>query len=167
MRLGLVLVLGLGAIGCGNSNAQTHETRGVCGGMTRLCGMEPENRAECSELESELRNTAGKSYPQIAACGTSARTCGELFGCIMQVSVDGVYAMRSLATEPALPGECKRLSILCSPRDARDVGEDCIRMIDNLRLDARNRAKLGTCIDASINCYAAENCIDDLWMELK
>ena len=39
-------------------------------------------------------------------------------------------------------------------------------MVENLRLDPDNRAKLARCIDGARNCFAADNCIDDLWLEL-
>jgi hypothetical protein len=174
MRSGFALIVGA-IVGCGGGAEQPP----LCKAMARVCGMERDRAAECREVDAELRSDAPELYPEIVTCAQQAASCGDVFGCILGKAIDREVANerptrkrlrrfeRALQPPtPALPEQCAHITEVCSARDVDSVGGRCVRMVENLRHDPANRKRLRACIDATINCYAADNCIDEMWHDL-
>lgn len=169
------------AAGCGSSTPTASQ---ACERFAQLCHA-TDTVAECRRDLTDLRGEMdGGAYDKMLSCAGSAGTCGEWLGCLLGgVGEADPHAKRQLdglgkglhrrprddiaprARDGELPPECVRFDELCDP-DETLVRKACTKMVRNIRSDPASLGKLAACFAGAKNCYALDNCVDDLWLEL-
>jgi len=151
------------------------------------CRKELDQIGPVDEMDAAQR----KTFDRFLDCALEATTCGEVAGCALggikieaERELEGVQKgldkmeERAKDTPPArrddtedasdveaLPVECRRFESVCSA-DESLVRRQCAEMVGNLKADPTHLAKLVVCFDAANNCYAFDNCLDEMWFEL-
>ena len=125
----------------------------------------PSCRSDISDLKSDL---GGEGYSKFLTCAGGAGTCGEWIGCAIEhAKDDSVRRPDESVRRPddSLPPQCARIDELCDAEE-KSVRSECTRMIRNIRTDTASLGKLDACFGTAKNCYALDNCLDELWFEL-
>lgn len=162
------------ALGCGNTSGfiDPAKVARACDQLVDLCDSGPAD--ECrKDLAFDPNDGIDRdTYDKFLDCTIASKTCGEVAGCFiggvaieLEREVDHVKrGIDRMETEP-LPPPCARFDELCSA-DETLKRRNCARMVRNLRSDPENLAKLEACMKQAKNCYAFDNCVDDLWHAL-